>query len=199
MRYRITNKKKFIRFCLLVVLCIIFIVVGFGCHKATKALPLTQPVVYISSQTPETTIITTPLSEPTPEFEPRYGFTEDEIHILAVLLCGSKHVDGDGEYDFDFGNNERYDQISLVLCVVMNRVRNEQFPDTVIEVITQPNQFSSMKRWTGELPEVSDIALQRVREWCDAYDRYDLGIQSVPEDHLYFTGDGIENHSSTTW
>ena len=118
--------------------------------------------------------------------------------MLAVLLCGSKYVDGDGEYDFDFGNDERYDQISLVLCVVMNRVRNEQFPDTVIEVITQPNQFSSMKRWSEELPEVSDIALQRVREWCDAYDRYDLGTQSVPEDHLYFTGDGIENHASTT-
>lgn len=199
MRYHIISKKKFIRLFLLFVLCIIFVVIGFGCHKATKASSLTQPVVYITSQTPESTIpLPEPTPEPTPEPKPRYGFTEDEIYMLAVLLCGSKYVDGDGEYDFDFGNDERYDQISLVLCVVMNRVRNEQFPDTVIEVITQPNQFSLMKRWSEELPEVSDIALQRVREWCDAYDRYDLGTQSVPEDHLYFTGDGIENHASTT-
>ena len=47
---------------------------------------------------------------------------------MAVLLTGSKYVDGDGEFDFDYGRDDEYDQISLVLCVVMNRVRSERFP-----------------------------------------------------------------------
>ena len=37
-----------------------------------------------------------------PEIKPRYGFTDDEVYLMAVLLSGSKYVDGDGEYDVDF-------------------------------------------------------------------------------------------------
>lgn len=132
---------------------------------------------------------------PEPSPEPRYGFTDDEIYLLAVLLSGSKYVDGDGEYDIDYGNDERYDQISLVLCVVMNRVRDERFPSTVSEVVWAEGQFSLMPNWIKSLPEVSDISLQRVTEWCTAYDGNDDGVQSVPEDHVYFSGDGRENHS----
>lgn len=167
----------------------------------TSAAPVEPPI----SPTPiEPFVSIKPSLEPTtvPEPEPippRYGFTEDEIVLMARLLCGDKNIDGDGEYDIDFGNDERYDQISLVLCVVMNRVRCETgFPDNVTDVILANNgqvwQFSPVARWKGE-PNVSDIALLRVREWCEAYDRYDLGVQSIPEDHLYFTGDGKENHS----
>lgn len=126
---------------------------------------------------------------------PRYGFTADDIYLMAVLLTGSKDVDGDGEFDFDYGRQDEYDQISLVLCVVMNRVRSESFPNTVSEVIRQNNQFAPMRKWQNGLPEVSDISLQRVTEWCVAYDGYDPGIQSIPESHLYFTGDGRYNHS----
>lgn len=129
--------------------------------------------------------------------EKRYGFSYNEIYLLAQLLCGDKNVDGDGEYDFDFGNSERYDQISLVLSVVMNRVRSDEFPDTVTDVVTAKRQFSVMPRNLNVEP--SEIALLRVTEWCEAYDRWDGGVQSVPEDHLYFTGDGLENHSSISW
>lgn len=127
--------------------------------------------------------------------EPRYGFTSDDIHLLSVLLSGSKDVSGDGEYDIDYGNQDRFDQISLVLCVVMNRVRDDRFPNTVSEVVWADGQFSLMYLWEDGLPEVSDITWERVNEWCEAYDNYDLGIQSVPEDHVFFSGDGIENHS----
>ena len=144
--------------------------------------------------TPEPTIMPEPEPEPTPE-PPRYGFTEEEIYLMAVLLCGSKDVDGDGEYDFDYGNDGRYDQISLVLCVVMNRVRSDVYPDTVSEVIWQKGQFSPMPQWNKKLPQVSDISLQRVTEWCKAYDAHDMGVQSIPEDHLYFSGNGMENYS----
>lgn len=136
-----------------------------------------------------------PEPEQEPVKSPRYGFTADDIYLMSVLLTGSKDVNGDGEFDFDFGRQDEYDQISLVLCVVMNRVRSDLYPNTVSEVIWQKNQFAPMRKWQKGLPKVSDISIQRVTEWCEAYDRYDPGVQCIPEDHLYFHGDGINNHS----
>ena len=127
--------------------------------------------------------------------EPRYGFTEDEIYLMTVLLAGSKDVDGDGEYDVDFSNQDNTEQINLVLCTVMNRVRSELFPNTVSEVIWARNQFSPMSKWKNGLPTVSPETLEIVRAWCEAYDTYDLSIQTIPENHLYFTGNGVINKS----
>ena len=136
---------------------------------------------------------------PIPLMQPRYGFSENEIYLMAVLLSGSKYADGDGEYDIDFSGQNDYDQIALVLNVIMNRVDSEQFPDSVSEVIWAPGQFSPMKRWVGALPEVSDISLQRVREWCKAYDTYDPESQVIPDSHLYFHGNGVINISRERW
>lgn len=144
-------------------------------------LPITQP---------------SPIPIPTPEPEPpQYGFTEDDIYLMSVLLTGSKAVDGDGEFDFDYGRDEEYDQIYLVLCVVMNRVRSGVYPNTVSEVIWQTGQFSLMPKWKKKLPPVSDISIQRVTDWCKAYDAHDPGVQNISKEHLYFSGDGKNNHS----
>ena len=129
--------------------------------------------------------------EPTPEVESRYGFTEDEIYLLAQLLCGDKSVDGDGEYDIDYQKEINYYEVSKVLCVVMNRVRSKDFPNTVAEVVLQKEQFSVMPQNADKEP--SDIALQTVREWCEAYDNHANFIQVVPNNHLFFTGDGKIN------
>lgn len=133
--------------------------------------------------------------EEMPEIEPRYGFTDDEVYLMAVLLSGSKYVDGDGEYDIDFHNQDNYEQIALVLNVVMNRVNSDKFPDTVEEVIWAPGQFSPMKKWVNGLPEVSDISLKIVKEWCRSYDTYEPESQTIPENHLYFSGNGVINIS----
>ena len=136
---------------------------------------------------------------PIPKIEHRYGFTEDEIYLMAVLLSGSKYVDGDGEYDIDFSGQDDDQQIGLVLNVVMNRVESDQFPDTVEEVIWAPGQFTPMPNWVNGLPEVSDISLQKVREWCRAYDTYDPECQTIPDSHLYFYGNGLINISRERW
>ena len=139
----------------------------------------------ISSVTPEPEVAPTE-----PVIEPRYGFTDDEVYLLAQLLCGSSSIDGDGEYDFVWTakydpDNINYCEISKVLCVVMNRVRSEQFPNTVSEVVLQKGQFSPMPKNAKKTPD--DLAIQKVQEWCDAYDNWDTGVQNVPEDHLYFS------------
>lgn len=137
-----------------------------------------------------------PEETPVIEQEPaRYGFSDEELYLLTVLLSGSKNVDGDGEFDVDFGRSDEYDQISLVLGVVMNRVRSDLYPDTVSEVVWASGQFEVMPQWANGLPDVSQTSYERVTEWCAAYDTGDPGVQSIPEDHLYFSGDGYRNHS----
>lgn len=122
-----------------------------------------------------------------PVFEPRYGFTDDDIYLMTVLLCGSEKTDGDGEYDIDVGNYDNHREIGLVLGVVMNRVMSSEFPNTVSEVIWAKNQFTPMRRWVNGLPKVSERSYQIVKEWCEAYDAHDLSILSVPENHLFFS------------
>jgi len=129
--------------------------------------------------------------KPTPEVEPRYGFTEDEIYLLAQLLCGDKSVDGDGEYDIDYQKEINYYEVSKVLCVVMNRVRDDRFPNTVKDVVLAKNQFAVMPKNLKATP--SEMALTVVEDWCKAYDEFDLGTQCVPENHVFFTGNGVSN------
>lgn len=134
-----------------------------------------------------------------PEPSPKYGFTDDDIYLMTVLLCGSEKVAGDGEYDIDFGNKDNHDQISLVLSVVMNRVMSDKFPNTVEEVIWAPGQFAPMTKWKNGLPKVNPESYEIVKNWCEAYDNHDLSIMSIPETHLYFTGNGVINRSRARW
>ena len=190
---------------LLVLICMPALASYFPVHTSENADAAAEvSTVYTPTPTeeaPESTTTPTstaePTTEPTPEatVAPRYGFTDDEVYLLAQLLCGSANIDGDGEYDFvwavKYEDETNYAEISKVLCVVMNRVRSDSFPNTVTDVVMQKGQFSVMPRNAQETP--SDIAIQTVQEWCDAYDRFDGGAQNIPEDHLYFTGNGITN------
>lgn len=148
---------------------------------------------------PKPVVMVDPIKIEEPVIPPKYGFTYDDIYLMTVLLCGSKNVDGDGEYDIDFGNQDNHEQISLVLSVVMNRVMSNQFPNTVSEVIWAPNQFHPMALWGKGLPEVKPESFEIVKAWCEAYDSHDLSIMSIPETHLYFRGDGVVNRSRERW
>ena len=52
-----------------------------------------------------------------------------------------------------------------------------------------------MKKWKKQLPKVSDISIKVVEDWCKKYNTYDPKCQTIPEDHLYFYGDGFKNYS----
>lgn len=129
--------------------------------------------------------------------ESRYGFTEEDICLLSQLLCGDKTKDGDGEYDFDFATTINYYEIGKVLNVVMNRVRSDIFPNTVKDVILQAGQFSVMPKNSSKEPSAKAIYV--VTEWCKAYDSHLSIIQIIPEDHLYFSGNGTINITRATY
>lgn len=129
----------------------------------------------------------------TEDVVPRYGFTEEDIYLLALLLCGDGNIDGDGEYDIDFKEEINYYEVGKVLGVVMNRVRSDEFPNTVKDVVLQKGQFSVIPRNLNAEPSV--IALITVWEWCLAYDYHINLVQVVPRNHIYFTGNGVINNT----
>lgn len=163
-----------------------------------KPEPEPEPAVYIFIINPETSFddvldaYTCEVTEIEDTLqEPRYNFTEDDIYLLAQLLCGSGEKDGDGEYDIDFQKNVNYIEAYKVLNVVINRVNSDQFPDNIYDVVMQKNQFSVMPRNSEKTP--SEKAIQVVTEWCEKYNNHDPEAQVIPEDHLYFTGNGVIN------
>jgi hypothetical protein len=187
---------KLIQLPLIRVIFWIIMLVGVLIFWPAKAI--TEPEVIIETKFVYVyTEATLPEEFKDPEviIEPKYGFSEDDIYLMTVLLCGSGTTDGDGEYDVDFHNKDNHGQVSLVLSVVMNRVMSDRFPNTVSEVIWAPGQFSPMPRWKQHLPVVSDKSYQLVKDWCEAYDKHDLSVMSIPESHLYFSGNGIINKS----
>ena len=70
--------------------------------------------------------------------EPEYSLSEEEINLIALVTMAE--AEGESEH------GKR-----LVISTILNRVDSElrYFPDTVAEVIYQPNQFSSM--WNGRV------------------------------------------------
>ena len=64
-----------------------------------------------------------------PEHKPVYSYTEEELDLLARLI-------------YSEGGIESYDTQLKIGSVVMNRVDDPYFPNTIREVIYQKNQFS---------------------------------------------------------
>lgn len=78
------------------------------------------------------TFLAVPEQKPAPETP----LSKSEIDLIALVTMGE--AEGESE------EGKR-----LVIDTILNRVDNEQWPDTVTEVIYQPNQFEVM--WNGRL------------------------------------------------
>lgn len=73
-----------------------------------------------------------------------------------------------------------------VVAVVMNRVNSDLFPNTIYEVLTQPNQFSGYIAQDSYTSKVTDSVVESV----------DYYFNHVSEfgSYLYFEGDGTYNY-----
>ena len=79
---------------------------------------------------PETTTQSLQIEEiSVTEHKPVYNYTEEELDLLARLI-------------YSEGGIESYDTQLKIGSVVMNRVDDPYFPNTIREVIYQKNQFS---------------------------------------------------------
>ena len=82
---------------------------------------------------------------------------------------------------------------ALVAEVVMNRVNSPQFPNTIYEVLMQPNQFTGLE-YLVKMDHMSHYVTQSVR---DAVDLYLSDPAQFQHGYLFFNGDGYRNYFRT--
>lgn len=78
-------------------------------------------------------------------------YTDSEIKLIAWVTVA------EAEGESEFGKR-------LVIDTVLNRVESDGFPDTVEEVIYQPNQFTSMWNGRADRCTVTDDVIKLVKE-----------------------------------
>lgn len=109
--------------------------------------------------------------------------TESEKVLLCNLVGREYGSDYHGNTNIPVTLYER----GQVVAVVMNRVNNNEFPDNIYDVITQPNQFS------GYL-STDTYSHQVTQSVIDSVDYYFEHTEYYSPDILYFEGDGSYNY-----
>lgn len=109
-------------------------------EPATITIEETEPTKEINAATTatepaETTKEETPTDTTPTEKEPTY--TDDELEMLAIVIYR------------EAGSNSCSDETRLMVgTVVMNRIQDKRFPNTMRGVLTQKSQYGRM-HWTG--------------------------------------------------
>ena len=110
------------------------------------------------------------VQEPAPQdiaCEISMDISNDDIELIALVTM----AEAEGECE----EGKR-----LVIDTILNRVDSDSFPDTVYDVVYQPNQFSSM--WNGRVDRcyIDDYICQLVMEEFCNRKNYDV---------IFFTAD----------
>lgn len=106
-------------------------------------------------------------------------FTEEDIVLIAKTLYG------------ECRGCPVEEQAQVVWCI-LNRVDDERFPDTILGVITQPNQFDGYSSSFPVWDNLKDIARDVLTRW--SYEKQGITVerQLAPE-YVFFTGNGHQN------
>ena len=129
-----------------------------------------------------------PSEAPEPSEEPIYYvmyFTEDDVAEVAKMLWGEAR------------GCTRDNQIKCA-WVVVNRVDDERFPDTIQDVLSQPYQFHDYDPSYPVTDELYSIAFDVLTRW--SYEKQGIPVRrELPNTYLWFTGDGEQNHFREEW
>lgn len=171
-----------IAFCLIVIVVAVCVL---SCYAEPSAEVLEPPVVEVTAQentevVEETVVVTeTPIiPEPTeiPEVETEPPYTAEELEMLALVIY--QEAGGD-----DCSNETRM----MVGTVVMNRVADSRFPDSLYEVLTQEGQYGRL-HWTGLVWAERASNPGEAHAVARAYEcaeRILLGERLLPEDVIW--------------
>ena len=119
-------------------------------------------------------------SEPseTPVYYEMY-FTEDDVAEVAKMLWGEAR------------GCTQDNQIKCV-WVVVNRVDDDRFPDTIQGVLEQPSQFHGYDPTFPVTDELYDVAFDVLTRW--SYEKQGIPVRrELASSFLWFTGNGREN------
>ena len=152
----------------IITLVLTIIVIFTACSSPTVNDTNSQTTTNVSYHVEEPIIETEPIVETEP-------FTDEEVEAIAKTLAGEC-------YD-DKLNDKR-----LVVEVILNRVSDGRFGESVIEVVSTKGQFNGY--WKQSRP-VSDsdieIAKETLREW------YENGCKKLSEYLFFCAGPNREN------
>lgn len=121
------------------------------------------------------------------DFSETYTETETEVIVYSSAITEQERIMLCNLVAREYGSDwvSTYEKAKVV-AVVMNRVNSNLFPNTIYEVLTQPNQFS------GYIPY--DYYTSRVTQ--SVQDSVDYYFSHTDEfgNYLYFEGDGTYNY-----
>lgn len=135
--------------------------------------PAPEPVT--ESPAPE------PYVEPAPQPEPEMATDLPVTEYERILLCNVVAR----EYGSDWVSVA---EKAKVVAVVMNRVADSRYPNTIEGVLTQPYQFSGYYACNYEWANVTESVREAVRYYFAHTDEFPY--------YLSFWGDGTYNHFS---
>lgn len=152
---------------------VIFTISAFGKMEVVYAEEEISPVAAIEIEPIEV------------EPEPDFGYSREDINLLALVTVA------EAEGESELGKR-------LVIDTILNRVDSPYFPDTIYDVVYQPNQFESM--WNGRVersivtPDVVELVEEELLERTNSEviffrtNRYsDYGVPMFQEGNHYFS------------
>ena len=88
---------------------------------------------------------------------------------------------------------------AAVAWTILNRVDDARFPDTIPDVIGQPNQFTGYK-WSNPVdPELLDLAMDVIVRWYREKDGEEAVGRVLPSEYVFFVGRSGRNYFSDEW
>lgn len=107
-------------------------------------------------------------------------FTEDDVAEVAKMLWGEAR------------GCTRDNQIKCA-WIVVNRVDDERFPDTIQGVLEQPSQFHGYSPDFPVWGELKEVALDVLTRW--SLEKQGVTVErELPNTYLWFTGYNGSNH-----
>lgn len=171
--------RKLIKVIAVPVLCciiLLFFMVDFHSHGGEVSAPRatdvkkTEPAIAVWQEEKEVVPIAIEETEELTEIIEE--MSKEDVELIALVTM----AEAEGECE----EGKR-----LVIDTILNRVDSEHFPDTVYEVIYQPNQFSSM--WNGRVDrcEVRKDICGLVYEELESRTNYDVVFFTAGEYSAY--------------
>lgn len=124
-----------------------------------------KPYTLVMEETEECTVIRSVEDEVVEQVEYAYDLNEDDKYLLAkIMMAEAEGEDLEGK--------------ALVGMVVLNRMDDNRFPDTIEGVIFQENQFSPINDGRWDRVEPNDECWEAIELIINGWDK--------SEDALYF-------------
>ena len=167
------------RYALIAALCFLLIAVllAISAGTADEPAPIAEPERNWGGLRVQQMV-----AQPEPSAEPEYEmyFTEDDVVAMAKMLWGEAR------------GCTRDNQIKCA-WVVLNRVDDERFPDTILGVLSQPSQFHGYSPDFPVWDELKEVARDVLTRWSLEKQGVTVERELLPE-YVFFTGDGIQNN-----